>query len=469
MGMNGQHASWIGWRAVMVAAVVAAGALVAAPLTAGATTSWTLVTSPNPGSEANSLAAVACPSATECWAVGWQSANDQDSQTLIEEWNGTAWSAVTSGNINADGGALQTNVLDAVSCASTTDCWAVGRYIVGAYALPLGEHWDGSSWTASPLAVFTGDPPPAGDYLLEGISCPDAGDCWAVGYWEPDGDAGSMQTLIEQWGGSTWTLDSESSGGIIGYLNGISCTSATGCYAVGAYYETSPQAMLVMSWNGTSWQAVAGIPANEGLGMNELSGISCVTASDCWAVGSYVPTAGGGGSFQDLFLEYAGGSWTASAPNAADDDSPSENSNLLSGVSCTSDTSCWAAGAVTVGEVSETLVDAWDGTSWTLVANTPNGGTDENSELLGVACASTGDCAAVGDYGFEDPTLILMYAGAAAPPATPTAAPVPTSGGGMPTPAGAPASGLVVLAAGLAVLVVATGAALGGRRRSRLR
>ncbi|MGO8686520.1 MAG: hypothetical protein ACLQT7_04930 [Candidatus Dormibacteria bacterium] len=461
--MSGQHALWRTWRVVVAAAAVAAGALLAAPLAAGATTTWTLAASPNPGTSSNTLAAVACPSATECWAVGQQTATgSEESQTLIEEWNGTAWSAVTSDNINATGGVLQFNSLDAVSCDSTTDCWAVGRYIVGIDALPLGEHWNGSSWTASALPQFSGDP--AGSYVLDGIACPDAADCWAVGYWEPDGAAGSMQTLIEQWGGSTWTLDTGSSGGTVGYLNGISCVSASQCYAAGANYEANPQTMLVVGWDGSSWQGVTGLPANEGSGDNILDGISCVTASYCWAVGYYYP---GSGPTQNLFLNLDGGTWTASVVSAANDDSPSANPNILSGVSCTSDSSCWAVGTVTVDDLSSTLVDAWDGTSWSLVANTPNGGTDQNSELVGVACADADDCAAVGDYGFEDPTLILMYVVAAAPPATP--APVPTSGGGMPEPGGGSVPGLAVFAAGLAALLAISGTALVGWRRQRQR
>jgi hypothetical protein len=458
--MSGQHASWRTWRGVAVAAAVAAGALLAAPLAAGATTTWTLAASPNPGTSSNTLAAVACPSASECWAVGQQTAiGSEESQTLIEEWNGTAWSAVTSDNINAEGGALQSNLLDAVSCDSTTDCWAVGRYIVGTNDLPLGEHWNGSSWTASTLPQFSGDP--SGYYVLEGIACSDSADCWAVGYFEPE-DSDSLGTLMEQWASGTWTI--LTSGGP-GYWTGVSCVSASDCYAVGGAQGVSPQEMLLSSWDGHSWLGID--TTNQGSGGNFLDGISCVSASYCWAVGYYSPTAGGEGINQDLFLNWNGSSWTSSAPSAANDDSPSANNNILSGVSCTSASSCWAVGTVTVDDLSSTLVDAWDGTSWSLVANTPNGGTDQNSELLGVACADADDCAAVGDYGFEDPTLILMYVVAAAPPATP--APVPTSGGGMPEPAGTSVPGLAVFAAGLAALLAISGTALVGWRRQRQR
>ena len=452
------HAGGFG---IAAAVAVAAVALLAAPLTAGATTNWTLATSPNPGTSSNTLAAAACPSASECWAVGQQTATDEDAQTLIEEWDGTAWSAVSSDDINATGGVLQPNSLDAVSCDSTTDCWAVGRYTVGTNDLPLGEHWNGSSWTASALPQFSGDP--AGDYLLEGISCADASDCWAVGYFEV-ADSNSYGTLMEQWVSGTWTI--LTSGGP-GYYTGISCVNASDCYAVGATYGVTPQAMLVSSWDGHTWQGES--TTNQGLGGNFLDGISCVSASYCWAAGYYYPSSGPGIA-QNLFLNFDGTSWTSSAPSASDDDSPSQNGNILAAVSCTSDTSCWAVGSYNTDELTATLVDAWDGTSWALVANTPNAGTDENNELLGVACAGAGDCAAVGDYGFEDPTLILMYVAAAAPTPTATPAPasVPATGGGELAAGSGP--GLAVIAGGLTLLaLLATTAALGGGRRQKQR
>ena len=449
--MSGEHPSRGGWRGLAAAVAVAGGALLVAPLAVGASTTWTLATSPNPGTSSNTLAAVTCPSPTVCWAVGQQTATGDPSQTLIEEWNGTSWSTVTSGNINAEGGALQGNQLDAVSCDSTTDCWAVGRYRVGSDDLPLGEHWNGSAWTASALPEFTGDPAPVGDYVLEGISCSDATDCWAVGYFGLNG-AGNLATLMEQWASGTWSI--LTSGGP-GFYNGISCVNASDCYAVGGTQGVSPAEMLVASWDGHSWQGVG--TTNQGSGDNVLDGISCTGASYCWAVGYYSATEGG--TNQDLFLNYDGTTWTSSAVSTANENSPSEKNNLLSGLSCTSASACWAVGSDEIGDASATLVDAWDGTAWSLVADTPNGGGTENSELLGVACGDSDHCAAVGDYGFEDPTLILMYTAA-------ESAPVPASGAGAPGTGGGSELGTVILGTGVAALLAFAGTGLIERRRA---
>ena len=66
-------------------------------------------------------------------------------KTLVERWNGTSWSIVTSPNPSGATFA----VLSGVSCPSTTSCYAVGE---SALDKTLVEHWNGTSWSivASP-------------------------------------------------------------------------------------------------------------------------------------------------------------------------------------------------------------------------------------------------------------------------------------------------------------------------------
>src|SRR5258708_32086630 len=109
---------------LLAAPLVMTGAL-AGPGSAGASGStcqnWTGVPPPNPGTFANSLNGVAVVSACDAWAVG----NDSSTfapHTLIEHWNGSAWTVVAS----PDPGTA--SILDAVQAASRTDIWAVGSY-----------------------------------------------------------------------------------------------------------------------------------------------------------------------------------------------------------------------------------------------------------------------------------------------------------------------------------------------------
>ena len=98
------------------------------PLAANASGQWSVVNSPNYRTEAadNTLFGVTCVSDSDCWAVGHygdQSAN-LSPQTLIEHWDGNAWSLVPSPNQ----GTSQANTLTSVACTSASDCWAVGYY-----------------------------------------------------------------------------------------------------------------------------------------------------------------------------------------------------------------------------------------------------------------------------------------------------------------------------------------------------
>src|SRR2546428_452359 len=109
---------------------------------------WSIVTSPNTNAtETNYLNSVACASASDCWAVGHYDTGSHH-QTLIEHWNGTSWAIVASPNASTTGN----NVLSAVACASASECWAVGSHVNGNVSQTLLEQWNGTSWAivASP-------------------------------------------------------------------------------------------------------------------------------------------------------------------------------------------------------------------------------------------------------------------------------------------------------------------------------
>ena len=66
----------------------------------------------------NSVVALA---ANDVYAVGYKPAKNGAVHTLIEHWNGAAWSVVSSPNGNRTG-----NVLTSLAANSPTDIWAVG-------------------------------------------------------------------------------------------------------------------------------------------------------------------------------------------------------------------------------------------------------------------------------------------------------------------------------------------------------
>ncbi len=166
----------------VVAAVLLA--LLLAPAVAQAA-AWSVVQSPNATPGNNELHAVASVSANDVWAVGTSENNLGNTPTLIEHWNGTAWSIVPSPSPD---GAF--NDLFGVAAVSTSDVWAVGDSGSGT----LIEQWNGSSWSvvSSPNPGSGSSP---GDSLRGAAADPNSGQTWAVGQFTAA--SGATQTLTE--------------------------------------------------------------------------------------------------------------------------------------------------------------------------------------------------------------------------------------------------------------------------------
>jgi hypothetical protein len=102
------------------------------------------------------------------------------------------------------------------------------------------------------------------------------------------------------------------------------------------------------------------------------------------------------------------------SPNAG-----TSNDELYS-VSCVSASDCVAVGYTDTGSAYETLTMVWDGSVWSIVSS-PNAGTIDD-ELKSVSCVSASDCVAVGytDTGSATETLVLSLTGPVPPSTTTT-------------------------------------------------
>ena len=183
------------------------------------------------------------------------------------------------------------------------------------------------------------------------------------------------------------------------FLNGVSCVSSTSCVAVGSDYNGSVDHTLIESWNGASWSIVAS-PNTSSSQSNYLNGVSCVSSTSCIAVGTYY----NGSVDQTLVESWNGTSWSiVASPNTS-----SSQYNYLNSVSCVSSNSCTAVGNYSN---SQTLVESWNGTSWSIVAS-PNVPGSQYNYLNGVSCVSSTSCIAVGShYGTSVQTLIESWNG----------------------------------------------------------
>src|SRR5207253_8357133 len=98
-------------------------------------TSWSIVSSPNIGTNSDRFLGVSAVSANDVWAVGTYSTDGTNFLTLTQHWNGSAWSVVASPNPST-----VRNILNAVAAVATNDVWAVGNYNTTMHTLTEHEH-----------------------------------------------------------------------------------------------------------------------------------------------------------------------------------------------------------------------------------------------------------------------------------------------------------------------------------------
>jgi hypothetical protein len=376
---------------------------------------WTIQPSSGPsGVNDPSLTAVSCVSASFCSAAGWN-ADDEPSASvtaLSDTWDGSSWSAATVATGQA---------LNDLSCTSATFCVAVGstksdgttRYSA------VASTWDGTAWMQA-------DPPALpGDSVLSGVACVSTTFCIAVGKHGKSKYPQSIWTrpLTEEWNGSAWSVvNTPSLGGRGGQLTSVTCLTASWCMVLGEYdkghlqpYPDIPRDQWVAEiWNGQGWtvQHPAAINNQPRLGpdpWNFVTGVACTSRTSCIGTG-YIPITQGDASPVPFAVRWNGHSWSP-----ARDGLP--RFARLSGVSCVAALSCFAVGqGYSSGEGAESraapLVTRWNGSTWR-GASTPRtpGQTSaslQHGALNAVACIPHGACVAVGSQPHQKATTTLI-------------------------------------------------------------
>jgi hypothetical protein len=348
------------WLAVVLMVVAGASRAWAA--------GWYIQSSPNPGLVRNVLNGVAMNGTTNAWAVGFYTNSSGGSRrTLVEHYDGIAWSQQSSPNAN--GGH---NQLLAVKATSGTNVWAVGWYNVYAPGLErrtLIEHYDGSAWSRQGSPSYVGE-----DNTLEGVAATSSTNAWAVGYTDTPNSA--AQTLVEHYDGTSWAIQSSPNGFCDNLLHGVGASSDTNAWAVGQCGVIIPTA-LAMHYDGSSW-TIQSTAVNGAA----LYAVTVRSSTDAWAVGA-------DDSYKGLIEHYDGTSWT-SVPT------PQVGSpEYLYGVRASSSSNAYAVGEYYDSGLGkyQTLVLHWDGVSWTQQSS-PSRGSGDN--VLNAVAATDNGAFAVG-------------------------------------------------------------------------
>ena len=337
------------------------------------------------GAAENQLNAIACPATDACAAVGTVGPTRGVLSAEALLWNGRTWQVQqipTPPSANLNG----------VTCASETDCVAVG----GSNAGPLAEHWNGKTWAIQP----TPNPSTQPQNALIGVACPTSTACIAVGATF-DASGNPTGTFAERWNGTNWKLQrtptQHTPGGL---LVSVWCQSATACLATGG----TNAGTLTERLSGTTWTAQR-TPTQHTPG-GFLAGVWCQSATACLATGN---TSAG-----TLAEGLSGTTWTVQrTPNP-----PGTQGDFFNSVSCTSLSACTGVGMAFApgGFPPQTLAERWNGARWRIQATPLLPGIGDLSNFS-VACPAPSACIAAGGFENDGPgakTLTEQWRGSGA-------------------------------------------------------
>lgn len=325
---------------------------------------WRILPAPRPPHTTQSeFLAVSCTSARDCTAVGAKLNQARTVLPFAERWTGTRWLLQ---HTRVPGRSVGSAYV-AVSCVSSSACTAAGSFQTRGAILTLAAARRGGPWRTQP----TPNPVGTNGGVLDGVSCSSANACTAVGGYTNSGGRGVA--LAERWNGKGWHIHSTPAEGTFATLVSVSCPTSAACVAVGSRFAAGREVPLAEVWNGTRWLGTALLQIKAGA----LASVSCTSATACTAVGRRA------GQDAMLAARWNGTSWTIQVtPHPP-------GAGQLAGVSCASANSCVAVGS----DFSE----IWNGTSWSYQATATITGS-QGIDLTGVSCPAASACTAVGLY-----------------------------------------------------------------------
>ncbi|HEY2443814.1 MAG TPA: hypothetical protein VGI31_11805 [Streptosporangiaceae bacterium] len=306
------------------------------------------------------LRSVTCAGTSDCWAVG----SNSTAPVVYHTTNGgTSWTIQTVAN--------PIGYLQSVYCQSDgLHCWAAGTAEAGTGAAGViystingGTNWSGARVTSAASR-------------LNSIACPGSGTavtCIVVG----DTEAAPFSGRVLLVPGDLSSVQSVALPSGVADLTGVACQGSSDCVATGVRSTDQTTGVfsgtLIATANGgTSWTTTQ-IPAD----VSGLAGVTCPSSGSCAAVGYSAPSGGPPGAVV-INGPVTATSWSAEAHITGVD--------YLDGIACPAPATCLAAGYSGTGAAATAKL-AWttSGSSWSTEAVGPG-------YLDGVACPAAGTC-----------------------------------------------------------------------------
>jgi hypothetical protein len=178
---------------------------------------------------------------------------------------------------------------------------------------------------------------------------------------------------VEHWNGQAWSVVTVPGQG---YLGDLASTGPNDVWAVGST-DSGP---LVEHFDGSRW-SVAETPQVRG---GNLSSVTALSPTNVWAAGSQ-----GLSGTRTLVMHYDGKAWrVVPSPNVSEQ---ANADNVLRGVAAAGPSDVWAVGMYQNEQTQihqhRTLIEHWNGSSWSIVSSPSPG---HSSELNAAAVPAAG-------------------------------------------------------------------------------
>ena len=375
-------------------------------------------------SQGSTFGGVSCTAVGSCTAFGsylahWNGMTDNEFVPWVMTETKGVWSAATALTYATEQlsfvEATPHVVARSLSCVSPGNCELVGTFdqqgsLTGSASFVVAQ--TGGVWqTVAPLV--NNDAGPITDATVDCV-----GSTWCLA----GANVASIGTSVHEprisifsqnkWSPLSLSAYDSLNNGInqplsIAPVQAVSCGAVGDCTIAGQYGITTKKlglyvAAITTTSTITSVAAVTAIPGIATLangGSASVTGLACTSAGDCSLVGTYVNGAKQTEIFTDTEVN---GAWGTATLLAGSKYLNLGNNDALTNLSCIADQVCAAAGFYTDGLgnthtlVANEIPAGWYGVGPLPDATELNGGNE--ASVTALACATTGSCAAAGDF-----------------------------------------------------------------------
>ena len=341
----------------------------------------------NGGGEAH-VWSVSCASPGNCTAGGFYTGATHGQQAFVVTQKNGIWGTAEQVPGLASLNAGEDASVGTVSCTSAGNCSASGYYNDSAF------NFHGFVVTQANGVWGTAEQVPGVGGGAGSLSCSSAGNCTVGG-----SDHGQAIVVTQKngiWGKAKEVpgIASLNVGGGAG-VSVVSCASAGNCSAGGTYHDANGngQVFVVTKKNG-AWGTAKQIPGTASLnkgGDGRVSAVSCASAGNCTLGGLYFDD---GYNYQSFVITQKNGTWGTAIEVPGTEHFASYDTGIGS-LSCATAGNCSAGGTyLDSGHVNRAWVVTQKNGVWGQAEDVP--GTGPEAVTLSVSCGSAGNCSAAG-------------------------------------------------------------------------